>query len=272
MLQINHLTVQIGKKSILQNVSFSLEDQMCGLLGPNGAGKTTLLRCLVGLMKANSGQVIKPERIGYLPQRFGAVKTLSVSEILSYYAVLKGVPKGDRKDVITDALKATNLEQEAGKKAGALSGGMLRRLGVAQAILGNPELILFDEPTAGLDPEERMRFKLLLLDLRRRGIPVLIATHIVEDVEMVCGKIMILHNGKVVSDGTPEETAALARGKVYLTKAEDAGGLLPPFFPVRGEWHDGKQWIRVVSPLEQSNRRQDPSLEDGYICAVHGIE
>ena len=272
MLQICHLHAKIGNKTILQDITFSIQDQICGLLGPNGAGKTTLIRCIAGLIKSSSGRIEKPERIGYLPQRFGAYKTLSVYEVLSYYATLKKVPGEARKKAIFDALEATNLEQEADKKAGALSGGMLRRLGVAQAILGDPELILFDEPTAGLDPEERMRFKMLLLELKQRHIAVMIATHLVDDVEMICDKIMILKDGKIVNDGTPEETASLAGNKVFLTRAGDVGQLVPPFFPVRGEWHEGEQWVRYIAPFRQQGVGTEPDLEDGYICAVHGIQ
>ena len=271
MLQISHLCASIEKHPILHDISFSLEGQICGLLGPNGVGKTTLLRCIVGALNPKSGIIEKPKKIGYLPQHFGAYKSLSVYETLSYYATLKEIPDKECKEAIAASMKATNLEQEARKKNGSLSGGMLRRLGIAQAILGTPELVLFDEPTTGLDPEERMRFKLLLLDLKQQGISVVISTHIVEDVEMVCDKIIIMDKGEIVSDGSPEKTAALAKNKTFLVRADKAALLQKPFYPVRGEWHDRKQWIRFVSSVRQGDTEAEPDLEDGYICAVHGL-
>jgi len=271
MLKVDNIQKKYGSKTALGGVSFTMERGACGLLGPNGAGKTTLFRCLAGLLKPSGGSFERPEVLGYLPQRFGAYKQLSVYELLEYYAALKKIPKEKQKEAIEEALETVNLSDRIKSRCGALSGGMMRRLGIAQAILGEPELILFDEPTAGLDPEERMRFKLLMAKLRRKGTPTIISTHIVEDVEAICERIMIIDHGKIVMDGSTASIQKAAEGKVYLLPTEQIDTLSGEYFPVRSELINGEEFTRVVSQKEQMGEPQTPTLEDGYFCCIHKL-
>ena len=158
MLTVDNLSKSFGKKTVLDNISVQLTHGVYGLLGPNGSGKTTFMRCVAGIYRYN-GRIITPSNVGYLPQKFGAFRELTVYEVLEYFAELKGIPSNRQGKDIHDCLEDVNLWERHSDKVKTLSGGMIRRLGVAQALLGNPELILVDEPTAGLDPEERLRFK-----------------------------------------------------------------------------------------------------------------
>lgn len=195
MLTVDNLSKSFGKKTVLDNISVQLTHGVYGLLGPNGSGKTTFMRCIAGIYRYN-GRIITPSNVGYLPQKFGAFRELTVYEVLEYFAELKGIPSNRQGKDIHDCLEDVNLWERHSDKVKTLSGGMIRRLGVAQALLGNPELILVDEPTAGLDPEERLRFK-NLISQHREDCTILISTHIVEDVEALCDHIIILSHGKI---------------------------------------------------------------------------
>ena len=271
MLTVKRLSKSFRKKEALSGVDFSFGQGVCGLLGPNGAGKTTLFRCITGIMKADQGDIEKPNRLGYLPQRFGAYKTLTVQEVLEYYAALKRIPQNRQKEAIEEAAVAVNLMEHMKNRAGTLSGGLMRRLGIAQAILGNPDVVLFDEPTAGLDPEERMRFKGLLFELQHKGISVMISTHIVEDVEAVCNKILILNKGKIAKEGTISEIAHVAKGKVFQVPASEQDHLTKPFILLRNELKEGVEYLRVISSAMQPGSLQAPTLEDGYLCCTHDM-
>ncbi len=273
MLNVKNLRKDYGSKTALNGVSFSIEEGTCGLLGPNGAGKTTLFRCLAGLLKPSGGSYERPEQLGYLPQRFGAYKQLTLYELLEYYAALKKIPKAQQKKMIEDALETVNLSENIEDRCGTLSGGMIRRLGIAQAILGDPGLILFDEPTAGLDPEERMRFKLLMARLRKKRIPTIISTHIVEDVEAICERIMIIHQGRIIIDGSVNEILRAAGEKVsaWLIPTDEMEGLTGVFYPVRSELIGGEEFTRIVSGQPQPGKEQPLTLEDGYFCCIHKL-
>ena len=271
ILSVKKLQKSFGKKEALSGIEFSLDQGICGLLGPNGAGKTSLFRCITGIMQADKGDVEKPERIGYLPQRFGASKYLTVQEVLNYYAALKKIPEKKQKLAINEVVEAVNLTEQVKSRVETLSGGMIRRLGIAQAIMGSPDLILFDEPTAGLDPEERMRFKVLLFSLQRKKIPVMISTHIVEDVEAICDRILVMDHGRIVKDGTLSDIVNKAKEKVYLVPAIERYHLQEPFILERNEFKEGEELLRVISTEKQPGVLQVPTLEDGYICCIHGI-
>lgn len=209
---IKNLSKNYGKKQALKNINLTLENGMFGLLGRNGAGKTTLMRILATLLNKSEGEITicnipisKSKEIreitGYLPQDFSMYGNMSVYEAMDYLGVLSGLTKAERRERIFDLLNKVNLQGSRKVKVKALSGGMKRRLGIAQAILHNPKILIVDEPTAGLDPEERVRFRNLLCEIAEDRI-VILSTHIVEDVEKTCENIAILNDGEIIYNGT----------------------------------------------------------------------
>jgi ABC-2 type transport system ATP-binding protein len=212
----------------LANVSLEITNGMFGLLGPNGAGKSTLMRTVAALQEPTSGSITfngtdiiqNPmfirENIGYLPQEFGVYPKISAYRLLDHLAVLKGiVAKKERHDQILYLLQQTNLLQHKDKAVHSFSGGMRQRFGIAQALLGNPKIIIVDEPTAGLDPEERNRFNNLLSEIGE-NIIVLLSTHIVEDVRDLCTNMAIISNGKLILEGKPNEAIASLKDKIWM--------------------------------------------------------
>jgi len=210
MLKINNLTKRLGRRNIIENLSLELEDGIYGLLGPNGAGKTTFMRCIMGayltkkdVITLDGMQVGSKEyfnKTGYLPQSFGLFKEMKVYDMLMYMAGMKINKESDAKKEVEALLEKVNLTDKKTSKVKTLSGGMLRRLGVAQALLNNPKMIIFDEPTAGLDPEERIRFKKILSGLSKDKI-IIISTHIVSDVENICDGVIVMNNGQIKYQG-----------------------------------------------------------------------
>ena len=266
MLTVDNLSKSFGKKTVLDNISVQLMHGVYGLLGPNGSGKTTFMRCIAGIYRYN-GRIITPSNVGYLPQKFGAFRELTVYEVLEYFAELKGIPSNRQGKNIHDCLEDVNLWERHSDKVKTLSGGMLRRLGVAQALLGNPELILVDEPTAGLDPEERLRFK-NLISQHREDCTILISTHIVEDVEALCDHIIILSHGKSICQDTPENIRKAAMKHVWHVSEKRQKELTSPYFILRREQIDGEAYLRVLSNEEQPGKSIQPTLEDGYINII----
>ncbi len=229
MLVIRKLTkIYPGPVQALTDVDLEVGRGMFGLLGPNGAGKTTLMRIVAGLLEPTSGSVTldghdvvaEPrrvwERLGYLPQEFGFYPHLTGEKMLAHLLRLKGVEAAGRSlgELCAELLARVNLTAAAGQKVGAYSGGMRQRLGVAQAIAGDPRLIIVDEPTAGLDPEERLRFYRLLAELAEERI-VLLSTHIVEDVAVLCTRFAIIREGRLVTCTTPAEARRRIEGRVF---------------------------------------------------------
>jgi len=210
----------------LQDVSLDIPTGMYGLLGPNGAGKSTLMRTLATLQDADSGSatlgnidVLRDKEavrrtLGYLPQEFGVYPRLSAVEMLDHLAVLKGIPRGERKAVVSALLQRVNLWDVRNKSVSSYSGGMRQRFGIAQALLGDPKLIIVDEPTAGLDPGERNRFYNLLSEIGENVI-VILSTHIVEDVKELCPNMAIINQGRVLYAGTPDAALMELQGKVW---------------------------------------------------------
>ncbi len=216
----------------LKGVSLTIPMGMFGLLGPNGAGKSTLMRTIATLQEPDGGSIHLGELdvltqkdeirsvLGYLPQDFGVYPKVSAEVMLNHVAVLKGiVNKGERREAVNSLLEQTNLWDSRKRKLGTFSGGMRQRFGIAQALLGDPRLIIVDEPTAGLDPEERLRF-LNLLSAIGENIVVILSTHIVEDVSDLCQRMAIISDGEVIRTGDPKTAIAELRGKVWRTVIE----------------------------------------------------
>lgn len=268
MLSVCNLTKKFGKKIVLDEVSLTLDRGVYGLLGPNGSGKTTLMRCVTGIYKY-SGKIETPDNIGYLPQKFGAFRDLTVNEVLEYFSELKGIAQSEQKKHIEVCLESVHLSDRAKDKVKALSGGMMRRLGVAQAMLGNPPLVLVDEPTAGLDPEERLRFK-SLISQNRECSTFLISTHIVEDVEALCDYIIIMQKGKVICQETPDNIRRAAEGAVYRILESEKEKISEPYYVLRSEQIDGEKYLRVLSRHAQCGIPVQPTLEDGYMHIIRG--
>jgi len=285
-LILSGVSKNYGKHIALQNVSLEIEFGMFGLLGPNGAGKTTLMRILTTLISASSGEIRfgnlnwnEPHKIrniiGYLPQKFSLYKQIKVREALQHIAKLKGI-QSDNDKVVDSVIEKVNLTDQRDKKIGKLSGGMVRRVGIAQAILGDPKIIVVDEPTAGLDPEERIRFRKLLRQLGRETI-VIISTHIVEDIEATCDKAAILHKGQLIKNGDIHTLGKLAQGKVWeVSVSED------DFHTVYEKWNvisshrtDNIYRLRILSEEPPMNAGLfspslvTPSLEDAYLYLMN---
>lgn len=199
-----------GKKQVLYNINLEIEKGVYGLMGPNGAGKTTLMRNLVGLVMSRDGCVKISGKIGYLSQHYGAFKDFTCMEMLDYYATYRK-ENVDRAHLM-EVLKKVHLDNEANKKIRHLSGGMLRRLGIAQALLGNPEVIILDEPLVGLDPEERVRTKDILKEFKEDRI-VIISTHIVEDIENICDQYLVMNQGRIIFNGNKDKLLEVASKK-----------------------------------------------------------
>lgn len=276
---INNLSKNYGKKSALKNVSVTIHSGMYGLLGRNGAGKTSLMRILATLSVPSSGEIsmngipIKEttkirEIVGYLPQDFSFYRNMSVYGAMDYLGLLSNIPDKVRKERISALLEQVNLKENVRTKVKALSGGMKRRLGIAQALLHNPQILIVDEPTAGLDPEERIRFRNLLSEFAEDRI-VILSTNISSDVESSCENIGVLDNGRMIWSGGTEGLVKQAEGKVYLiSAAKKKDKLIKEKYTVLNIIASGSgTQYRVLSdtPPEEKHILQDPTLEDGYM-------
>jgi ABC-type multidrug transport system ATPase subunit len=224
-VEINDVTRRFGRTQAVAGVTLETGPGVFGLLGPNGAGKTTLLRMMATVITPNSGRVqllgrdpggYRPRReirrrLGYLPQNLGYYPGFTVAEFVEYFALLKEMPPGRVPRAVATALERVDLGGRAKAKLRTLSGGMLRRVGIAQAIVNEPELLLLDEPSAGLDPEQRVAFRALLRDLGERA-SVIVSTHLVEDVGAACSQVALMDAGKIVFKGTPHELTTRGEG------------------------------------------------------------
>lgn len=273
-----------GGVQALQDVNLTIETGMFGLLGPNGAGKTTLMRILATLLKPTTGtarvagyDVADPRdkwavkaMLGYLPQELGLYPDLTAREFLDYIAILKRMHDSRRRrEQVAQLLATVGLEEAADRRLKTFSGGMKRRVGIAQALLNDPRLLIVDEPTSGLDPQERVRFRNLLADLAGDRV-VLLSTHIVEDIGQTCGDMAILHEGRVLFWGAPGELIDRARGRVWQIKTtgEKPDDRLAVVSTLRLE--DGTQYRVVGENVSGYEARPvEPSLEDGYMWLMH---
>ncbi len=276
---IKNLSKNYGRKAALKNVSVTIHSGMYGLLGRNGAGKTSLMRILATLSVPSGGEVsmngisIKEtgkirEIIGYLPQDFSFYRNMSVYDAMDYLGLLSNLPDKIRKERIVSLLEQVNLKENMRTKIKALSGGMRQRLGIAQALLHGPQILIVDEPTAGLDPEERIRFRNLLSEFAEDRI-VILSTHISSDVEASCENIGVLDNGKMIWNGATEELVKQAEGKVYLISAgKKQDKIIREKYTVLNIIASGSgTQYRVLSETlpEEKHILQDPTLEDGYM-------
>jgi ABC-2 type transport system ATP-binding protein len=277
-LSINSLskTYPNGTKA-LQNISLEIGTGMFGLLGPNGAGKSSLMRTLATLQEADSGSVFLDEidvlkdkeyvrrNLGYLPQDFGVYPKIKAEQMLDHIAQLKGISNAkERKETVAYLLEKVNLNSHKGKNLGTYSGGMKQRFGIAQALLGNPKLIIVDEPTAGLDPAERNRFYNLLSQIGENTI-VILSTHIVEDVRTLCSDFAIICQGELLYKGQPEEAINLVEGKVYNKSIDKADVLLykEKYNLISTQLKSGALNVRIVS---------DTNPGDGFVSSPAVLE
>jgi ABC-type multidrug transport system ATPase subunit len=224
-IEIDDLTRRFGRTRAVSGVSLRTGTGVFGLLGPNGAGKTSLLRMMATVIPPTSGRLrllghdpgslharrLIRRRLGYLPQDLGYYPGFTVAEFVEYFALLKEVPAARVPSAVATAIERVDLGERARARLRTLSGGMLRRVGIAQAIVNEPELLLFDEPTAGLDPEQRVRFRELLRDLGRDAT-VVVSTHLVEDVGAACGEVALMDEGRIVFHGSPDDLASRGVG------------------------------------------------------------
>jgi ABC-type multidrug transport system ATPase subunit len=269
----------------LRDVNLTLDSpSLVGLVGPNGAGKTTLMRILVSQLDPSAGEVHVDDkalqaqatsfkrRLGYLPQNFGLYEELTVTQFLDYVACLKEIT-ANRKEVVERCVVETGLEEKAKARIRTLSGGQKQRVGIAQALLNDPELLIVDEPTVGLDPQERIRFRNLLSRNASRQL-VILSTHIIDDVESVCDRLVVLHRGAILFDGPPNELVARAVGHV---------GVMDTALHGDRDWErefqvtsrvitDHGAKCRIVGhQLPAESEPVEPTLEDAYIyCMMNG--
>lgn len=280
-LSIEHVSKQFKDIKAVDDVSLLITPGVWGLLGANGAGKTTLMRMIAGIMKPTAGTIrydgipideLKEryrDIFGYLPQEFGFYPEFTVKDYLKYVAVLKGLTEKDSRRRIDELLEQLTLSHVRNKKIIKLSGGMKRRVGIAQALLNEPEVLILDEPTSGLDPGERVRFRNLLSEFAHDRI-VLISTHIVPDVEHIATQNVVMKGGRLLAGGTTEELVELVRGKVWTARipmnslAEYERRL--PVVNIRNE-DDGQISIRYLAeqPCTDDSRPAAPHLEDLYL-------
>ena len=268
----------------IHDVSLTLDTGMFGLLGPNGAGKSSLMRTIATLQEADSGSITLDnidvlrektrvrQLLGYLPQEFGVYPRISAEQMLDHVARLKGVDRpGERKDLIDGLLNKVNLYKDRKKRLGTYSGGMKQRWGIAQALIGNPKLIIVDEPTAGLDPAERNRFYNLLSHLGEQTI-VILSTHIVEDVSTLCSRFAIICLGEVLYHGEPDAAVAELEGKVYSKRIpRDAIDEYRAIYPIIStQLKGGDLHIRILADLDPGSgfRPTPPNLEDVYFSHI----
>ena len=283
MLKIENISKKFGKNDVLKDVSLTLDTGVYGLLGPNGAGKTTLMRILSTIIPSDSGNVMYNgvewnkvntvrKYIGYLPQKFSLYKNLTVVEALEHIAMLKGLSKKSLSSEVSDVIHKVNLDQDKNKKIKELSGGMVRRVGIAQAILGKPPIIIVDEPTAGLDPEERTRFRNLIKTIGREST-VLISTHIVDDVKTICQNAAILNHGKIIASGPIDHICSQAQGKVWeIIVSEDEYIDIGEKYSIVNQEKNGSDYNLVI--ISDHKPTQDakecfPTLEAAFLYLIN---
>lgn len=269
----------------LDNVSLEISNGMFGLLGPNGAGKSSLMRTLATLQEADSGSAFlndldilnKPSELrkvlGYLPQEFGVYPRITAGQLLDHVAILKGVSnKKERKELVDYLLQKVNLYDKRNKSVKGFSGGMKQRVGIAQALIGNPQLIIVDEPTAGLDPGERNRFHNLLADVGE-NVVVILSTHIVDDVRELCSNMAIMNHGRIVYAGTPDAVLGELKGKVWVkTIARDEVEMYKTqHHVISDKMVAGQPQIHILSDTNPGDGfiPVEPNLEDVFFVKIH---
>jgi ABC-type multidrug transport system ATPase subunit len=270
----------------LQNITLAIPAGMFGLLGPNGAGKSTLMRILATLQEPDAGTIrlgdldvvnnkdAVRETLGYLPQDFGLYRNIAADRLLEHFAVLEGITdRGERRAVVEALLKQTNLWEVRKQKLGGYSGGMRQRFGIAIALLGNPKLLIVDEPTAGLDPAERVRFLNLLSELGENSV-VILSTHIVEDVSELCTRMAIINKGRILLEAEPLRAVEEMQGRVWerLVSKDELPAIEQEHAVLSTKLLAGRTLVRVCSDTLPSSafRAAEPDLQDVYFSVMNG--
>ncbi|MDR9795154.1 ATP-binding cassette domain-containing protein [Aeribacillus sp. FSL K6-2848] len=282
MLRIERIEKSFRKRKVLSNITLNIEG-VYALIGSNGAGKSTLMKILAGLIKLEHGTVsldgkelvkgryVKHDnKIGFLPQEFNIYPNVSIEDSLEHLAILKGHHnKTERQHLIASILKEVNLANVSNVKMGHLSGGMKRRVGIAQLMLGNPKVLILDEPTAGLDIEERLRFQHLIRKISKNYI-IMISSHNVDDIELLCTKIGMLKNGRVVFEGSPEELKQRASGKIReeIVTEQNLDHYFNHFDVITVTENQGRFLVRIYDPLNSQKMPAAPRMVDGYVAVM----
>ncbi|MDE5933213.1 MAG: ABC transporter ATP-binding protein [Lachnospiraceae bacterium] len=280
-LSVDRLTKHYGSKIAVDCVSAVLKPGVYGLLGANGAGKTTLMRMMCAILESTSGEVLLDGKevtsmgadyrnvLGYLPQDFGYYPGYTAQEFLLYVSALKGIPKNIARKRTVELLEEVGLGDVAHKKVKTFSGGMKQRVGIAQALLNHPEILILDEPTAGLDPKERVRFRNLLSDYAGDKI-VILSTHIVSDIEAIADEVLLMKKGKFVLQGSVPDLIKKAEGKVWeLTVPQEEARKWQAKSTVANLRHEGGQVVlRIISDNKPGEAAVpcEATLEDLYLC------
>jgi ABC-2 type transport system ATP-binding protein len=290
MLNIKDLTKTYPSGvQALKGVSLELSPGVFGLLGPNGSGKTTLMKIIATLLEPDSGTIEMNgadlltrkdhtrRMLGYLPQDFGLYPTLTAAQMLDYFAKLKGVfDRKERRSLVDALLERVNLSAERNRRLGGFSGGMLQRVGIAQALIGNPELLIVDEPTAGLDPEERTRLHDLLAESARENTVILLSTHIVSDVSNLCSHFAVIRGGKILAATSPETALAKLEGRIWeaTLPREHVADLKASGKVISKQMAGGHTRVRMLS---ENGKPAEPfipvtaTLEDHYFITVNQV-
>lgn len=280
MLTVNGVSKKFGDFSVLQDIQLEFSNGVYGLLAPNGAGKTTLIKMLTTLLHPTKGEILYNgqdvysmgekyrDLIGYLPQQFGFYKNYNPYQYLQYLAALKGISKKDANEKIPNLLKLVALEDAIKKKMGKFSGGMIQRVGIAQAMLNDPKILILDEPTAGLDPKERVRFRNLLSDLARDRI-VILSTHIVSDVESIANEIIMIKNECILYKDSIHTICQQLDGKVYETEMdfELVERFRREYLSLSERQENGMMKIRFIAEKDSDLgwKQVTPNLEDVFL-------
>lgn len=280
MLVVNNVSKSFGNFCALKNINLEFENGVYGLLGPNGAGKTTLIKLLTTLIFPTKGDIIYNgtdivkldenyrDILGYLPQEFGYYKNYSPKQYLLYISALKGLVRNKAKERVGELLKLVGLETVENKKMRKFSGGMIQRVGIAQAMLNDPKILILDEPTAGLDPKERVRFRNLIAELSRDRI-VILSTHIVSDIESIANEIIMIKDKKVLYKDSINNICKIIQGHVYETEIgfDDVQTFRKQYLSLAEKQEDGKLVVRFISEevINDNWRAVPPNLEDVFL-------
>ena len=278
MLTVDNVTKCYGKKPAVVNISLSLGNGLYGLLAPNGAGKTTLIKMLTTLLTPTSGEILycgtPIEKlgaeyrglIGYLPQQFGYYRGSTPVRYLEYLAALKGMPEKGLREKIDKVIDEVGLTESKNIKMKKFSGGMLQRVGIAQAVMSDPKILILDEPTAGLDPKERVRFR-NIISAMSKDRTVILSTHIVSDIESIANRVVMIKDRKIFRDNTVPEVSKELEGQVYETSVPDGEyeAFEREYFVLSARQEQGSMAVRFYSPSPAPYQTAEPDLEDFFL-------